>query len=78
MTLTLSDEAQDLLADEGYDPTFGARPLQRVIQQRIENPLAQKILSGDFAPGDSIAVTVSGESFAFEKGREVVEAEVID
>ena len=78
MTLTLSDEAKDLLADEGYDPTFGARPLQRVIQQRIENPLAQKILSGDFAPGDSIAVTVSGESFAFEKGREVVEAEVID
>ena len=52
---------KDLLADEGYDPTFGARPLKRVIQQRIENPLAQKILAGEFGPGDAIEINV----FAF-------------
>src|SRR5690606_35262721 len=46
LKLYVSDEAKKLLAEEGYDPTFGARPLKRVIQQRIENPLASMILKG--------------------------------
>ena len=65
MSISLSDDAKKLLAEEGYDPTFGARPLKRVIQQRIENPLASKILTGAFAPGDAIRVDVEGKSFTF-------------
>ncbi|QNN25377.1 ATP-dependent chaperone ClpB [Planctomycetales bacterium ZRK34] len=78
MHLTLTDAAKDALAEQGYDPTFGARPLKRVIQQRLENPLAQKLLSGEFGPGETIAVDFAGKSYTFEKGHEVVEAEVIE
>jgi len=69
MKLVLTDEARKLLADEGYDPIYGARPLKRVIQQRIENPLASKILSGAFGEGDTITVKANpGKgSFDFEK-----------
>ncbi len=56
--LELSDEAMELLADAGFDPVYGARPLKRAIQQRLENPLAEAILRGDFAPGQGVAVTV--------------------
>jgi ATP-dependent Clp protease ATP-binding subunit ClpB len=74
LKLVLSDAARKLLAEEGYDPTFGARPLKRVIQQRIENPLASRILTGKFADGDTITVDVdSGKhEFTFSKGRELV------
>jgi ATP-dependent Clp protease ATP-binding subunit ClpB len=67
--LVLSDEARKLLADEGYDPNYGARPLKRVIQQRIENPLAGKILAGDFGEGDTIVVKADPTkgTFEFEK-----------
>jgi ATP-dependent Clp protease ATP-binding subunit ClpB len=54
MALEITDEALDLLGNIGFDPVYGARPLKRVIQQRLENPLAQQILSGRFAPGDTI------------------------
>ncbi len=64
-TLTLSGAAKDQLADEGYDPTFGARPLKRVIQQRIENPLASKLLAGEFKAGDAVEVGFEGKSFVF-------------
>ncbi|MFH1747285.1 MAG: AAA family ATPase [Planctomycetota bacterium] len=67
MTLTMTDAAKDHLAAGGYDPIYGARPLKRLIQQMIENPLAKRILTGDFAPGDSIEVDASGEVFTFEK-----------
>ncbi len=67
MSLTLTDRAKDKLAKGGFDPLFGARPLKRLIQQEIENPLAKRILDGEFAPGDQIAVDVAGEMFAFEK-----------
>ncbi|MDX1565077.1 MAG: AAA family ATPase, partial [Phycisphaeraceae bacterium] len=67
MAVALTDEAKDRLAEEGYDPTFGARPLKRVIQQNIENKLATRILGGDFGPGDTIRVTANGEGYAFEK-----------
>src|SRR5207253_392168 len=52
LKLEVSPEAKALLAEEGYDPQFGARPLKRVIQQRIENPLASSILRGEFTEGD--------------------------
>ncbi len=67
LTLTLSDEAKHALADEGWDPAFGARPLKRVIQQRIENPLASRLLDGGFEPGDAIRVDHQGKSFIFER-----------
>ena len=67
MTLGVTSSAITALADEGYDPQFGARPLKRVIQHRIENALAGKILSGDFGDGDSIRVDYQGKSFTFSK-----------
>jgi ATP-dependent Clp protease ATP-binding subunit ClpB len=68
--LSVSEPAERLLAEEGYDPTYGARPLKRVIQHRIENPLAQRILSGDFGEGDTIAIDVdrAKHDFTFKKG----------
>jgi ATP-dependent Clp protease ATP-binding subunit ClpB len=54
MALEITDEALDLLGNVGFDPVYGARPLKRVIQQRLENPLAQEILAVHFAPGDTI------------------------
>ena len=65
--LELSAAAKDRLAEEGYDPTFGARPLKRVIQQRIENPLATKLLAGEFAADDTVEVDVTDGLFTFEK-----------
>jgi ATP-dependent Clp protease ATP-binding subunit ClpB len=56
--LMVSDEALDVLAEAGFDPVYGARPLKRAIQQQIENPLAQKILAGDIAPRE---VVLTGE-----------------
>ena len=54
--LSVSQEALDYLASAGYDPVYGARPLKRAIQQYIENPLAQALLSGKFSSGDSILI----------------------
>lgn len=65
--LSLSDAARDLLAEAGFDPVYGARPLKRAIQQLIENPLAQAILRGDFKSGDSVDVGVSNGQLAFLK-----------
>jgi ATP-dependent Clp protease ATP-binding subunit ClpB len=68
--LTLTPQARAALASEGYDPQFGARPLKRVIQQRIENQLAGKLLEGAFADGDTILVDHVGKSFTFAKASE--------
>jgi ATP-dependent Clp protease ATP-binding subunit ClpB len=68
MTIELTDAARQALAERGYDPTFGARPLKREIQKRIENPLAAAILGGQFHEGDHIAAdTTDGERFEFKK-----------
>jgi ATP-dependent Clp protease ATP-binding subunit ClpB len=67
MALVLDDAARDRLAQAGYDPVYGARPLKRAIQQQVENPLAQRILRGDFASGDTIRVTVDAEGLGFVK-----------
>ncbi|TAH40262.1 MAG: ATP-dependent chaperone ClpB [Gammaproteobacteria bacterium] len=56
LRLEISDKAIDLIADSGFDPVYGARPLKRAIQQQIENPLARRILEGAFQPGDTIKV----------------------
>ena len=58
MTIELSDDAQTYLADVGYDPVYGARPLKRAIQREVENPIATKILENAFVDGDAIAVDV--------------------
>ena len=65
MKLEVSDAALDLIAEAGFDPVYGARPLKRVIQQQIENSLAQDILSGHFKAGDTIKVDVEGDSLSF-------------
>jgi ATP-dependent Clp protease ATP-binding subunit ClpB len=62
-----TDTAKKQLIDEGYDPAFGARPLKRVIQQRLENPLANELLAGHFAEGDKIRIDADGNTFRFEK-----------
>jgi ATP-dependent Clp protease ATP-binding subunit ClpB len=67
--LELDDAARDRLGEAGFDPVYGARPLKRAIQQQLENPLAQKILRGEFAPGDSIRVSASDGALKFAKGR---------
>jgi len=67
LKIELSDEAIGQIADEGWDPAFGARPLKRTIQQRIENPLATKLLDGRFVAGDTIMVDSANGQFAFTK-----------
>ena len=66
-TFEVTEAAKAELVKEGYDRVYGARPLQRTIQRRIENPLAKRILSGEFAEGDVIRVDYDGEEFRFEK-----------
>ncbi|CAA7601822.1 ATP-dependent Clp protease ATP-binding subunit signature [Acididesulfobacillus acetoxydans] len=61
LTLELSEKAKTSLAQEGYDPVYGARPLKRVIQQRLQNPLALKLLQGDFQEGAHIRVDLSAD-----------------
>jgi ATP-dependent Clp protease ATP-binding subunit ClpB len=53
--------------DEGYDPAFGARPLKRTIQQRLENKLAAELLEGKFAEGDTVKIDANAHNFTFEK-----------
>ena len=62
----ISSDATLALASEGYEPQFGARPLKRVIQQRVENPIATRILAGEFSEGDVIMVDITGEQLSFE------------
>jgi ATP-dependent Clp protease ATP-binding subunit ClpB len=65
ISIHLSDSARDKLADAGFDPVYGARPLKRAIQQQVENPLAQEILQGNFKPGDTIEVGVADDQLEF-------------
>jgi ATP-dependent Clp protease ATP-binding subunit ClpB len=67
--LELDDAARDRLGEAGFDPVYGARPLKRAIQQQLENPLAQRILKGEFGPGDTIRVSATDGSLAFGKAR---------
>ena len=67
LDLSFTEAALDLIAAEGFDPVYGARPLKRAIQNEIENPLAQEILSGKFLPGDIIEVDASDGEFIFNR-----------
>ncbi len=66
ITLTFSDAAMEQLARIGYDPVFGARPLKRAIQQRIETPLSRKIIAGEVQDGDDVVVEPGASGFSFE------------
>jgi ATP-dependent Clp protease ATP-binding subunit ClpB len=66
MKIVLSDAARDKLAEAGFDPVYGARPLKRAIQQQVENPLAQAILQGQFNPGDTIEVMATEDRLEFQ------------
>jgi ATP-dependent Clp protease ATP-binding subunit ClpB len=68
ITLNLSKQAKDLVAEEGYDPVYGARPLKRTIQKRILDPLAMQVLEGAFAEGDTVVVEVQDGKLTFTKG----------
>ena len=68
MALDVTDRAKELLADKGYDPTYGARPLKRIIQRLIQDPLAVKILEGEFREGDRIKIDSDGGELHFSHG----------
>ena len=68
LRLDVTPTARELLAREGYDPAFGARPLKRAIQRLLQNPLALALLQGDYAEGDTVRVDAAGEGLHFEKG----------
>jgi len=65
--IRLTDAAKRALVDEGYDPAFGARPLRRVVQRRIENPLSKRLIAGDFADGATIEVDYRDGEFSFDE-----------
>jgi ATP-dependent Clp protease ATP-binding subunit ClpC len=67
LTLELTKPAKNWLADEGFDPTYGARPLRRAIERYVENPLSAKILAGDFKDGDTIIVDQVDDELVFSK-----------
>jgi ATP-dependent Clp protease ATP-binding subunit ClpB len=71
LDLTLTDAAKAHLAEAGYDPTFGARPLKRVIQRELQDPLALRLLAGEFSEGDTIRVDFKEGSLVFERDREL-------
>jgi len=65
--LELTDAAKDLLVAEGYDPTYGARPLKRTIQRRVLDPLAMRVLEGEFTEGDRVVIDAAGGAIQFRK-----------
>jgi ATP-dependent Clp protease ATP-binding subunit ClpC len=67
--VALTEEAKSWLASEGYDPSFGARPLRRAIQRHIENPLSTKILAKEFGEGDTVVINLDKEGLVFAKGK---------
>ena len=74
ITITLSPEARHFLAEKGYDPAYGARPLKRTIQKLVQDPLAEKILAGDILDGATVRVTLEGDHLAFQSTAAPVDA----
>jgi len=75
LDLEVTPEARTFLAEVGYDPTFGARPLKRAIMRHVQDPLAKELIAGAFSPGDTIVVNRTGDSLTFgRKKREAVAA----
>ena len=75
--LEVSDEAREYIAETGYDPTFGARPLKRAIQRELQDPLALRLLAGEFDEGDTIVVDRGPEGLTFSSTVPVVDGEVV-
>ncbi len=69
LNLAIDDDARRFLAEKGYEPAYGARPLKRLVQRAIENPLALKLLDGTFSDGDTIEVGVDGDELTFTKAQ---------
>ena len=67
LDLQFSERASTALADEGFDPVYGARPLRRTIQRRIQDPLALELLTGRFKVGDTVYVDFDGDNYTFER-----------
>jgi ATP-dependent Clp protease ATP-binding subunit ClpB len=74
LSLELTDAAKEVLADAGWDSTYGARPLKRALQRLVENPLAQRLLEGDFAEGDVIRIDAQNGELVFERAPEPIPA----
>ena len=74
LSLELTDEAKETIAEAGWDPTYGARPLKRAIQRLVENPLALRLLEGEFDEGDTVRVDANDGELAFEKSSAVAAA----
>ena len=75
--LEVTDAARAYLAEVGYDPTFGARPLKRAIQRELQDPLALRILSGEFDEGDTILVDRGPEGLTFSVSEPVMDGQVV-
>jgi ATP-dependent Clp protease ATP-binding subunit ClpB len=75
MALEITERAKALIADKGYDPAYGARPLKRTIQRLIQDPLAVKILEGEFKEGDRVKIDADEENLIFERGEPTLENE---
>jgi len=74
MDITFKPEAISTIAEVGFDPVYGARPLRRAIQTQIENPLAQAMLAGEFGTGDTIIVDIDSKGFVFSTTQQGVNA----
>ena len=68
IALSLTPEALSYLAEAGFDPVYGARPLKRIIQQKLENPLAQALLTGQFKPGELVIASCADGNLQFKLG----------
>ena len=73
MGFDVAPEAKQLLAEQGYDPVFGARPLKRVIQRLLQNPIALEVLEGQYHAGDVIRVDRQGDALRFSRRSSVAE-----
>ncbi|HWQ28516.1 MAG TPA: type VI secretion system ATPase TssH, partial [Dehalococcoidia bacterium] len=70
ITFEVTDAAREALVREGFDPVYGARPLRRTVQRRVENPLAMRILAGEFQEGDHVRVDYVDGEYTFTKVKE--------
>jgi ATP-dependent Clp protease ATP-binding subunit ClpB len=70
LDLVVPDDVKSFLAEVGYDPVYGARPLKRTIQRQLQDPLAMRLIAGDFQPGDVIRAELKGDGLQFETAGE--------
>ena len=77
LTLELTDEAKEAVAEAGWDPAYGARPLKRALQRLVENPLALRLLEGEFAEGDTVRVDARDGELVFERETAAAEAAAV-